>query len=370
MASDQRSTYINPNAKTYSHPELAEAPIVKKFHERLPLYKPTPLVPLEELAEKFGVKSIVVKDEGNRLGLPSFKILGASWGTFRAIASRLNLPLDSSLDDLSGAAQNASIELFAATDGNHGRAVAYMAKLLHLPAEILVPTAVDGHTRELIVKEGAEVTVTQGDYDDAVRSAAEKTATSPGGILIQDTSFEGYEDIPSWIVDGYSTMMHEVDSQLEEQGLRPTIIITPVGVGSLATAVVSHAKSGGSSITTLAVEPDTAACLHTSLKAGQITPIKTPGTIMTGLDCGTVSTAAWPILHAGIDASVTVSDSSCHDAVLYLARHGLFLGPCGAAGLAALLNIVPTELGSIGLNSDSVVVILGTEGPRPYFDSL
>lgn len=370
MASDQRSTYINPNAKTYSHPELAEAPIVKKFHEHLPLYKPTPLVPLEELAEKFGVKSIVVKDEGNRLGLPSFKILGASWGTFRAIASKLNLPLDSSLDDLSGVARNASIKLFAATDGNHGRAVAYMAKLLHLPAEILVPTAVDGHTRELIVNEGAEVTVIQGDYDDAVRSAAEKTATSPGGILIQDTSFEGYEEIPSWIVDGYSTMMHEVDSQLEEQGLRPTIIITPVGVGSLATAVVSHAKSGGSSITTLAVEPDTAACLHTSLKAGQITPIKTPGTIMTGLDCGTVSTAAWPILHAGIDASVTVSDSSCHDAVLYLARHGLSIGPCGAAGLAALLNIVPTELGSIGLNADSVVVILGTEGPRPYFDSL
>ncbi|OBT66235.1 hypothetical protein VE03_04360 [Pseudogymnoascus sp. 23342-1-I1] len=370
MPSDQRSTYINPDAKTYSLPELAEASIVRKFHEHLPLYKPTPLAPLEELAEKFGVKSIIVKDEGNRLGLSSFKILGASWGTFRAIASRLNLPLNSSLNDLSGAAKNASIKLFAATDGNHGRAVAHMAKLLHLPAEIFVPTAVNGHTRELIVKEGAEVTVIQGDYDDSVRSAAEKTATSAGGLLIQDTSFEGYEDIPSWIVDGYSTMLHEVDSQLEERGLKPTIIITPVGVGSLATAVVSHAKSGGRSITTVAVEPDTAACLHTSLEAGQITPIKTSGTIMTGLDCGTVSTTAWPLLHAGIDVSVSVSDSSCHDAVLYLARHGLFLGPCGAAGLAALLNMNPIELASISLDSDSVVVILGTEGPRPYFESL
>ncbi|KFZ24102.1 hypothetical protein V502_01418 [Pseudogymnoascus sp. VKM F-4520 (FW-2644)] len=164
--------------------------------------------------------------------------------------------------------------------------------------------------------------------------------------------------------------MHEIDSQLEEQGLKPTIIIAPVGVGSLATAVVTHAKSRGHSITTLAVEPDTAACLHTSLKASQVTPIKTPGTIMTGLDCGTVSTSAWPVLQAGIDASVTVSDFSCHDAVVYLARHGVPLGPCGAAGLAALFNIASTEPASIGLNSDSVVVILGTEGPRPYFDSL
>lgn len=370
MPPDQKSTYINPDAKTCTLLELADAYTVRKFHGSLPQYTPTPLVSLEELAEKFGVKSIFVKDEGNRLGLPSFKILGASWGTFRAIASKLNLPLDSSLDDLSGAAKNASIKLFAATDGNHGRAVAYMAKLLHLPAEIFVPTAVKGHDRELIVKEGAKVTVIQGDYDDTVRRAAEKTASSPGGLLIQDTSFEGYEDIPSWIVDGYSTMMHEVDSQLEERGLKPTIIITPVGVGSLATAVVTHAKSKGRSITTLAVEPDTAACLHTSLKAGQITPIKTPGTIMTGLDCGTVSTSAWPVLQAGIDVSVTVSDSSCHDAVLYLARHGVPLGPCGAAGLAALLNIASTEPASIGLNSDSVVVILGTEGTRPYFDSL
>ncbi|KFY29943.1 hypothetical protein V493_02188 [Pseudogymnoascus sp. VKM F-4281 (FW-2241)] len=370
MPSDQRSTYTNPDAKTCRLPELAEAPIVKKFHENLPLYTPTPLVSLETLAEKLGVKSIVVKDEGNRLGLPSFKILGASWGTFRAIASKLNLPLDINLDDLSEAAKTASIKLFAATDGNHGRAVAYMAKLLHLPAEIFVPTAVDDHARELIAKEGAKVTIIQGDYDDSVRCAAEKTTTSPGGLQIQDTSFEGYEDISSWIVDGYSTMMHEIDFQLEDRGLKPTIIITPVGVGSLATAVVSHAKSGGRSITTLAVEPDTAACLHTSLKAGIITPIKTPGTIMTGLDCGTVSTAAWPVLQAGIDASVTVSDSSCHDAVLYLARHSLFLGPCGAAGLAALLNIGPAEPVSIGLDSDSVVVILGTEGPRPYFDDL
>ncbi|KFY73593.1 hypothetical protein V499_06353 [Pseudogymnoascus sp. VKM F-103] len=370
MPSDQRSTYTNPDAKAYNLPELADAQTVRKFHESLPEYNPTPLVSLGELAEKFGVKSIFIKDEGNRLGLPSFKILGASWGTFRGIASKLDLSLDSSLDDLSEAAKNASIKLFAATDGNHGRAVAYMAKLLQISAEIYVPTAVSSHARELIAAEGADVIVIQGDYDDSVRIAAEKSTTSPSGLLIQDMAFEGYDDIPSWIVDGYSTMLHEVDSQLEEKGLKPTIITTPVGVGSLATAVVTHAKSRGRSITILAVEPDTAGCLHTSLKASQMIPIKTPGTIMTGLDCGTVSTAAWPVLRAGIDASVTVSDSSCHDAVLYLTRHGIFLGPCGAAGLAALLSIGPTEPESVGLNSDSVVVILGTEGPRPYFDSL
>lgn len=370
MSSYQKTIYTNPDAKTYRLPELAEAPIVKKFHESLPQYTPTPLVPLEELTKQYGVKSIVVKDEGNRLGLPSFKILGASWGTFRAIASKLNLPLETSLDDLSRAAISASIKLFAATDGNHGKAVAYMAKLLHLPAEIFVPAAVKSHARELISNEGAEVTIIQGDYDDTVLHAAERTISSPGGLLIQDTSFEGYEEIPSWIVDGYSTMLHEVDSQLEEQGLKPTIIITPVGVGSLATAVVTYAKSKGRSITTLAVEPDAAACLHTSLKAGRITPIKTSGTIMTGLDCGRVSSAAWPVLQGGIDASYTVSDLLSHDAVVYMAKRGISLGPCGAAGLAALLEIAPEKPASIGLNSDSVVVILGTEGPRPYFDSI
>lgn len=174
----------------------------------LPQYTPTSLVPLVDLAERFRVKRIVVKDEGNRLGLPSFKILGASWGTYRAIASRLDLPLDISLDDLSGAAKDASIKLFAATDGNHGRAVAYMAKLLDLPAEIFVPRAVSNHARELIVKEGADVTVVEGDYDESVRSAADKTATTPGGLLIQDMSFEGYDDIPSWIVDGYSLLCY------------------------------------------------------------------------------------------------------------------------------------------------------------------
>ncbi|KFY37649.1 hypothetical protein V494_04661 [Pseudogymnoascus sp. VKM F-4513 (FW-928)] len=370
MPPGQSSTYTNPDARGYRLPELTDAPIVKKFHESLPLYAPTPLVSLDELAAKFGVKSVVIKDEGNRLGLPSFKILGASWGTFRAIASKLDLPLDSSLEDLSEAAKKASIKLFAATDGNHGRAVAYMAKLLHLPAEIFVPKAVSSHARELIVNEGAEVMVIDGDYDDTVGRAAEKSTTSPSGLLVQDMSFEGYEDIPAWIVDGYSTMLHEVDSQLAEQGLEPTTIITPVGVGSLATAVVTHAKSRGHPVTVLAVEPDTAGCLHTSLRAGETTTVKTPGTIMTGLDCGTVSTAAFPVLQAGVDASVTVSDSSSHEAVLYLARHGVSLGPCGAAGLAAFLNIAPTEPATIGLNSESVVVILGTEGSRPYFDNL
>lgn len=304
------------------------------------------------------------------MGLPSFKILGASWGTFRAIASRLNLPLDSNLDDLSGAAKDASIKLLAATDGNQGRAVAYMAKLLNLPAEIFVPTAMNNHARELIANKGAKVTVVEGDYDESVRSAAEKAATTLGGLLIQDMAFEGYDDIPSWIVDGYSTMLREIDFQLEDRNLKPTIIITPVGVDSRPAAVVTHAKFRGRSITTVAVEPDSAGCLHTSLKVGRITPIKTSETIMAGLECGTVSTVAWPILRAGIDASVTVSDFLCHDAVLYSARHGLFLEPYGAAGLAALLNIGPTEPQTIGLNSESVIVILGTEGPCPSFDNI
>lgn len=366
MTSCRRRIYYNPKAKGYRLPNADECAAAKRFHESLPSYAPTPLISLDEIARELGVKKVYIKDESSRLGLPSFKILGASWATYRAVSAHLGLS-NPSFEVLADAAKKASVKLTAATDGNHGRAVARMATLFSISADIYVPKGLDVYTQNLIASEGATVTVAQGDYDDAVQAAANRAKAVPNGILIQDTSFEDYDTIPAWIVHGYSTMMGEIDDQLEANGLKPTILVSPVGVGSLCQAVTSHCKTEGRSVSVLTVEPDTAACLHKSLRAGELAAVKTSHTIMSGLDCGTVSPLAWPILREGIDASVTISDYESHLAVQHLESLDVKLGPCGAAGLAAIRHIGSLkDSGSLELSQDSVIVILGTEGARPY----
>ncbi|PGH06612.1 diaminopropionate ammonia-lyase [Blastomyces parvus] len=359
MSTHRRQIYFNPKVEQTSGNTSSNA---LKFHQYLPHYSRTPLVPLNDLAQELAIAGIYVKDESDRLSLPSFKILGASWGTFRAIVAKTNVSLETSLSDLSGAARAQSITLYAATDGNHGRAVAFMAKLLRIQARIYVPELLDGATKKLISDEGATVMAVSGSYDEAVRKASEAANSESGGLLIQDTAFDGYEEIPLWIIEGYSTMLHEIDSQLEEKNIKPTMVVTPVGVGSLAQAVVSHFKSPGHQSTVMAVEPDTAACLHKSLRSGKCVPLETSRTIMNGLDCGTVSSTAWPILQAGVDISVTVSDFEAHQAVRYLESQSVRAGPCGTAGIAALRRLNSVR----PLDPSTVAVLLCTEGSRPY----
>ncbi|PGH32226.1 diaminopropionate ammonia-lyase [[Emmonsia] crescens] len=361
MSAHRRQIYFNPaigqNTGTNKPSNAA-----LKFHQSLPHYSRTPLIPLNHLAQELGIAGIYVKDEGDRLCLPSFKILGASWGTFRAIVAKTNLTLETSLSELSNAARGQSITLYAATDGNHGRAVAFMAKLLRIQARIYVPKLLDEATKALISNEGATVIAASDTYDEAVRLASKAANSVPGGLLIQDTAFDGYEEIPLWIIEGYSTMLYEIDSQLGDKNVKPTMIVTPVGVGSLAQAVVSHFKTTGHQSTVIAVEPDTAACLHKSLRLGKCVPLNTACTIMNGLDCGTVSSTAWPILQAGVDISVTLSDFEAHQAVRYLKSQNVRAGPCGAAGVAALRRLSSSR----SLDPSTVVVLLCTEGPRPY----
>jgi diaminopropionate ammonia-lyase len=144
------------------------------------------------------------------------------------------------------------------------------------------------------------------------------------------------------------------------------MIVTPIGVGSLGHAVVAHCKSDGRRIRVLTVEPETAACLHHNLRAGEWTTIETSATIMNGMNCGTVSPISWPVFAKGVDASVTVSDLECHESVEYLQAHGVNAGPCGAASLAALRKVAAIDANSVGLDSDAVVVLLSTEGARGY----
>ncbi|KAI1214725.1 acetylornithine deacetylase [Annulohypoxylon truncatum] len=363
MTEFRRPIYFNPSARSWAVPRSTSSDLAARFHRQLPNYQPTKLFKLDDAAKEIGVRNIFLKDESSRLGLTSFKILGASWGTFRAIARELGLTLEVDLETMKHALAQKPLTLYAATDGNHGRAVARMGAILSLPVEIHVPANLDIATIELIRTEGANILVSEGNYDTAIRDA--ETATrSKGGLLIQDFSFEGYEEIPQWIIDGYGTMLQEIDEELRDTHV--DLVVVPVGVGSFAHAVVSHYKSKEDLPAILTVEPDTAACLWKSFRRGKIQPEQTAYTTLAGLDCGTVSSISWPLLQSGVDASLTVSDYEAHTASLYLKEQGISAGPCGASTLAALRRLSVPDKAKIGLDHKSVIVLLSTEGVRDY----
>ncbi|KHN98767.1 acetylornithine deacetylase [Metarhizium album ARSEF 1941] len=365
MASSRRAMQLNPAAATWhadGSMSVDDERLVDKFHGQFP-GGCTRLVRLDHVARELGIKAVYLKDESTRFGLPSFKILGASWGTFRAIAQKLDLPLDADLTAVRGALARLPVPLYAASEGNHGRAVARMASILAVPAEIHVPSDMPPETIKRLKEEGAVVVVNAGTYDDAMGAAREACAAR-GGVLVQDFSFDDYDEVPQWIVDGYMAMLREIDSQLN--GTRADLVISPVGVGSLAQAVVSHYKGKACKTAVMAVEPDTAACLYKSLRANRSVRVQTYSTIMAGLDCATLSPVAWPLLKSGVDASLTVSDYEAHEASQHLKSLDISAGPCGASPLAALRRLTQADVAALGLGQDSVVVLLCTEGARSY----
>jgi diaminopropionate ammonia-lyase len=318
---------------------------VLEFHRSLPDYAPTPLVEAGAAARALGVERVLVKDESSRLGLPSFKILGASWATHRARAQRPRVRT-----------------LTCATDGNHGRAVARMAALLDLPATIVVPFGVSERAIALIRQEGADVRVLDEPYDEAVRQAAKVAEADSNTLLVQDTSWPGYEDVPQWIVDGYATVFDEAADQAAGLGAGIDLVIVPAGVGSLAHAAVLFGRSRPD-CRIVAVEPEVADCLRASLAAGALTTVPTGETSMAGLNCGTPSYLAWPDLQRGLAGAVAVDDAAAADAIADLRGLGVDSGPCGAASLAAL-RVLATDPARtrLGLTSDSSVLLLNTEG--------
>lgn len=187
--------YHNPTAHTWKCSYSVD-PAILRFHQSLPNFTETLLHQLpSSVSDKLGVGKVLLKDESSRAGLPAFKILGASWATYRALASRLNLPLTAPLDVVKDAAGRVSLELYTATDGNHGRAVARMAGIFGVGAKVYVPRVMDEKTKALIRHEGARVVVVDGDYDAAVRRS-EQDSINSCGILIQDTAWPGYEEVP------------------------------------------------------------------------------------------------------------------------------------------------------------------------------
>ncbi|MFB8176822.1 diaminopropionate ammonia-lyase [Streptomyces sp. NPDC055966] len=354
--------HARPGARAW---RCAPAPAqVREFHAALPGHTPTPLTELPSLADELGIGRVFVKDESDRLGLPAFKALGASWAVHRVLAAR-------AADAPGPQGQGRDpVTLVTATDGNHGRAVARTARRLGQRAHVFVPQGVHPQAVAAIAAERARVTEVPGPYDEAVRRAAE-AATAPDAVLVQDTAWRGYEQVPAWIVEGYSTLCAEVDDQLAAAGVPdgPGLVCVPVGVGSLAQAVVTHYRSrpSGRAAALLSVEPETAACVLLSLTRGALVGVPTGDTIMAGLNCGTPSSLAWPYLRDGLDAAVAVTDAGSARAVADLAALGVSSGPCGAAALAGLRAAL-TGAGAaqrrtaLGLGPASVVVLLSTEG--------
>jgi diaminopropionate ammonia-lyase len=324
---------------------------VRAFHRGLPGYAPTPLVDLPALAHELGVAHVVAKDESTRLGLPAFKGLGASWAIHRALRDRTD---------------RTPVTIVTATDGNHGRAVARFARELGHRAHVLVPDGVHPAAVRAIRDEGAAVTHVPSSYDDALDVAAREAERS-GGLLVQDTAWDGYTEVPTWIVDGYSTLFAEIDDQLRDRGRTPDLVVVPTGVGSLLQAALTHYRSDPArhSTAVVSVEPVDAACVRASVAAGRPVTVDTGRTVLAGLNCGTVSTLAWPFIAPGLDAAVTVGDASAVAAAHDLAALGVPAGPCGGAALAALRAV---EAGSDhrravpGLSPTATVVLLVTEG--------
>lgn len=337
---------------------------MRQFHATLPGYRPTPLVGLPDLAAEFGVAQVWVKDEADRFGLPAFKILGASWAANRALSARArHVEPAGSFDELRHRVAGSGVTLVTATDGNHGRALAWMARLLDIRARIYVPAGLDVAAADAIAAEGAEVIRTSLIYDEVVELVARSVEGRPDDVLVQDTSWPGYEDIPRWTVDGYSTLFGEIDDQI---GGDADLVTVPTGVGSLLQAALQHYRSSARADrpAVLAVEPATAACVTASLAAGRPVTVDTSfPTTMAGLNCGTVSQIAWPVISAELDAAVGVSEDQARSALTDLHAEGLSVGPCGAAALAGLRVAAdaPELAATLGLGAHSVVLLISTE---------
>ncbi|WP_293699255.1 diaminopropionate ammonia-lyase [uncultured Agrococcus sp.] len=348
---------LNTSARDWRAAPLQPSP--RDFHRGVTGYEPTPLRELPAFASELGIRRLFVKDESSRLGLPAFKVLGASYAIARTLSQRLGHEEALSLDRLRSALEgSAAPRLVAATDGNHGRAVARVAAMLGVSAEIHVPQEVSDASKRAIVDEGASLIEHGIPYDDVVALVARQL--QPQDVLIQDTAWHDYETVSGWIVDGYTTLLEEIDEQLEESRL--DAVVVPAGVGSLAQAVVAHYRSTSRTPAVVIVEPETAATITRSLQRGSPVAVPTGDTVMTGLNCGTVSSLAWSVLQHGADLAITVTDEEALAAVRDLER-AMDAGPCGAATLAGIRSVMADEQlrSSLHLDADAVVVLLSTE---------
>ena len=352
---------------------------VRRFHSRMAGYRKTPLTALPGLAEALGVKNIYVKDESGRFGLNAFKGLGGSFAMFRVLCERLSLDPASVLpEDLEKYRDRIrGTEFATCTDGNHGKGVSWAAGLFGCRAHVFMPRGTREVRAAAVRAAGpADVSVTDLNYDGTVEYAREMSEKN-GWILIQDTSADGNEKIPSWIMQGYLTMASEAFEDLDALGVRPTHVFLQAGVGSMAAALLACFldRWGKERLTSAVVEAEAADCFFRSVKAADGLPRSVggnPETMMAGLNCGSPCSVAWPVLrdHAGF--FISLPDRAAAEGMkLYASgRSGdprIVSGESGASTLGALAGIMRDgslsgARSAMGLSGRSVVFLISTEG--------
>ena len=359
---------------------------IRGFHRSFPQYDVTPLAALDNLAGELGVGGIYVKDESPRFGLGSFKALGCTF----ALASYIAQALGTSVWELDystlpeAARRLGEFTFFAATDGNHGRAVAWAARELGQKAIIYMNKGCPQVRLDHILREGAEASISELNYDDTIRYVNALTAKTPNSVIVQDTAWEGYEDIPGWIMQGYGVMVLEACEQMRELGVKPTHMMIQAGVGAFAGAAQGFVSNlyGEDAPVSFVVEPSVADCYYRSAMRGDGEAVYVGGdmkTIMAGLACGEPGAISWDIIKNKSDYFVTIEDSSAARGmrVLGAPMRGdprVISGESGASGMGFLLELLTnSDLAELrkkaGIDRNSRVLLFSTEGdtdPESY----
>jgi diaminopropionate ammonia-lyase len=351
------------------------------FHKSIEGYAPTPLVELPLIAQSLGVKSVYVKDEAHRFGIKAFKAFGASYAIYRFLMDQWQKRFgqdepfnEKSFKDPNVLQRLGSFTFCAATDGNHGRAVAWTANKLKQRAIIYMPDNTAQSRIDNIKMENAEVVLIPGTFDDCVTRCAQD-AEKNGWQAISDTAYPGYMEIPKFIMLGYTSIfkeMEEVGPLHCESEAGIDFMFLPAGVGGVAAAGTSYyvQRYGANRPKLIAVEPSDCDCFLESVKYGKGKPLPARGkqeSIMAGLNCGIPSPVAWPIIRDGIELFTAITDDYVIDAMRAYHKEGIISGESGAAGLAALTALVNDEKlkqakDQIDINKNSRILLLNTEG--------
>ncbi|MBV7314056.1 diaminopropionate ammonia-lyase [Shewanella sp. NIFS-20-20] len=346
----------------------------RQFHQQIEGYLPTPLISLEQLAARLGVKAILVKDESYRFGLNAFKVLGGSYALGKQLAEHLGVEI-SDIDLKTVAAKLPEPLVFAtATAGNHGTGVAWAAREMGQKAVVYMPKGSAQASVERIKKLGAECIVTDCNYDDTVR-IANQTAADNGWMLVQDTAWEGYDKIPTWISQGYMTMAVEAQEQAETMAMKPTHIMLQAGVGAMAGGILGYFadKLGADNFSTIIAEPRAADCIYRSGAAGDMVAVGGElNSIMAGLACGEPNPVTWPILKQCSTFFASVEDNVTATGMRVLGNPlagdtPIISGESGALTLGLLYTLASSEKFAaerqqLGLDKDAVVMVFSTEG--------
>jgi len=352
---------------------------IRDFHKSFPQYDATPLISLDNLAKRLGVEGIYIKDESHRFGLNSFKALGCTFALAGYIAQRLGVPVwELDYKSLPEAASRlGEFTFFAATDGNHGRAVAWAARELGQKAVIFMNKGCPQVRLEHIKREGAEASISDLNYDDTIRYVIELAEKSPNSVIVQDTAWEGYEDIPGWIMQGYAVMALEACEQLQQKNIEPTHMLIQAGVGAFAGSAQGFVSNfyGEKDPVSYVVEPNVADCYYRSAKRGDGTQVNVGGdmkTIMAGLACGEPSHMSWDILKNKSNFFATIEDHHAARAMRVLGAPlpndpRIISGESGASAMGFLLELLLNNYlrelrKESGINENSKILLFSTEG--------